>query len=192
MIAKALFIPLVAVAVAVGVVASCRRSDMQETDDPTTAAFRATVDRVSVLYDSVMQQARTTIPVVGQITDCYSDADMYISHFASDAQDPIVVIKVGLFQRYVFTVHVPIVLNQSRTTIMSVGEPSFNLYEVESVKRLPDGRIFITHGATQHRFGLLEWNQIHSAACDFAVAGYQLVTNAPIARFADVLDSSGF
>lgn len=158
MITRKTFVPLLILAAIFA--PGCRKSEMPATDDPATASLRSKVQQMSTLYNAVVQQARTNISVVVQILDCFPDTNLSISYFASDSQDPLVLLKGGLYQRYVLTVHVPIKLDEGRTAIVWVGEPAFDVQDVDSITRLADGRIAITHGSAHYRFGTSEWSRI--------------------------------
>jgi hypothetical protein len=95
-------------------------------------------------------------------------------------------VNVDLFDRYEFTMQLPVVFDSSGSKVIDYGDPRFTLWEAASVKRNKSGIAETTlNPAGERRFGPTEWHKIVEAGGDFGAIGYTMLTNRPVPGFSD-------
>jgi len=93
-------------------------------------------------------------------------------------------VNVDLFDRYEFTMQLPVILDSSGSKVIDYGEPRFTLWEAASVKRNKSGIAETTlNPAGERSFGPAEWQKIVKAGGDFGAIGYTMLTNNPVPGF---------
>lgn len=125
---------------------------------------------------SALDAARPSAPYVSDFVRLFPKAEV---HHVSLSSGWGFDVNVDLFDRYEFTMQLPVILDPSGSKVIDYGEPQFYLNEATNVvKRTtwydPKG------GRT---FGSGEWKKIVESGGDFAAIGYTMMTNRPVQCF---------
>lgn len=134
-------------------------------------------------YSMALQDAHGSVPYARKFLYLYPDCESYFSYFTGTAGQPTLNMEVGLYGRYTLSMYVPVEFNWSRRRIISYGEPRFKLIEVDRISDLGDGRVEITYGDLQVRFGPHEWEKIVNEGGKLTVLGVNLVRDQPVSGF---------
>lgn len=128
-----------------------------------------------------LDAARPSAPYVSDFVRLFPKAEVRYRSFTGGLGFDL---TVDLFDRYEFTMQLPVVFDASRSKVIGYGEPRFTLMEAASVKRNKSGIAETTlNPAGERRFGSSEWQKIVNAGGDFAAIGYTMLTNRPVPGF---------
>jgi hypothetical protein len=131
-------------------------------------------------YELTVRNAHADLPLAKEFAALFPDTAEAITYFPSDK--PYWRAEAGVYDRYCISMRFPITHSASGTHSSQAGEPKFVLAEIESIHRLPDGRLDIAYGRA-HEFGLQEWNVLVKAKGDLSSLGIDVVKDKPIADF---------
>jgi len=130
---------------------------------------------------SALDAARPSAPYISDFVRLFPAAEVRYRSFSGGLGFDV---TVDLFERYEFTMQLPVVLDSSRSKVIGYGEPRFTLWEAASVKRNKSGIAETTlNPAGERRFGSTEWPKIVEAGGDFSAIGYAMLTNRPVPDF---------
>jgi hypothetical protein len=130
---------------------------------------------------SALDAARLSAPYVSDFVRLFPNAEVRYRSFGGGMGFDV---NVDLFDRYEFTMQLPVVFDSSRSKVIDYGEPRFTLWEAASVKRNKSGIAETTlNPAGERRFGPTEWQKIVEAGGDFGAIGYTMHTNRPVPGF---------
>lgn len=90
----------------------------------------------------------------------YPQAISFIRHYPRD--DSVWESTVFLYGRYELILRVPVGLSENKRSIVSVGDPLFQLVEYVHIESIEGGRLSLTSGDSWF-FGLSEWKQLKQA-----------------------------
>ena len=135
-------------------------------------------------YSRAVASGRSTVAAVREFHSLFPQAKDGISYYANPNYSPTWTSKTGLYHRYVLEVELDIVLDGSKTRVISSGPPKFWLTEVRSVARQPGGATSVSYnGAAEKQFGPSEWSELVKHHGDFRAIGVELKTDQPVKDF---------
>jgi hypothetical protein len=131
-------------------------------------------------YEVTVRNAHADLPLANEFAALFPDTAEAITYFPGD--EPYWRAEAGVYDRYCISMRFPITISASRTHSSQAGEPKFVLAEIQSIRRLSDGRLDIAYGKA-HEFGLEDWNVLVKAKGDLSSLGIDIIKNEPIADF---------
>jgi hypothetical protein len=153
----------------------------------TALPSAATMQKVQSDYDAALSDATNSIPFAADFARFVPVTQCFFSYYLGGAGPSQFCLKGCLYDRYQFSMVVPVTFDNKRRKIETFGEPEFLLQEVSRVERDPDGRLSISWSMDgQRRFGAGDWQRIVNAGGDFSAIGYTCVTNNPAPGFDDL------
>jgi hypothetical protein len=133
-------------------------------------------------YDAALTSCDHNIPVAESMTIAFDERKSHISYFTGIAGRPSWNGYAPLHERYVLEVKVPISLGVLRRGVVSSGDPSIFVRELEPITKLPDGGLMIASGASW-RLTPEQLRLVAENGGDFSVIGIELVTDRPVENF---------
>jgi hypothetical protein len=117
----------------------------------------------------------------------YPDSAVNYLSFA-DADFPSLSVNTTLYDRYKFSLRVPVRYSPDNSKIVSYGEPKCHLLEIASVSPRGDGAGGTELGGTnggdlQEHFGLEAWEKLVHSKGDFSTLGFKLDSARPVRHF---------
>lgn len=152
----------------------------------TALPSAATIQKVQTDYDAALTDATNSIPFAADFFRYVPVTQCFFSYYTGGAGPSRFCLKGCLYDRYQFSMVVPVTFADRRRKIKTFGEPEFLLQEVSSVVPNPEGEggVSISWNTDgQRRFGASDWQRIVNAGGDFSAIGYTCVTNDPVPGF---------
>ena len=146
----------------------------------------ATIQKVQSDYDAALSDATNSIPFAADFVRFVPVTQRFFSYYIGGAGPSQFCMKGCMYDRYQFTMVVPVTFDDKRRKIKTFGEPEFLLQEVTSVVPNPPGEGGVSvswNTDCQRRFGSSDWQRIVNAGGDFSAIGYKCVTNSPVPSF---------
>jgi hypothetical protein len=134
-------------------------------------------------YKASIETGQTDLPVVAQFRDVYPNAQHFISYYTGSRGPPTWRSEVYLHGRYELTLQMKIGFNLFRRRVHKIGEPQFQLLEIESVTQETGRGVEIRYGDTHVEFGQSEWDSLLRANGDLRVLGIEPRLNDPVPGF---------
>lgn len=134
-------------------------------------------------YVQTVESAATNVPVALEMERLFGDADHFISHYGFDDEPKQWNTEVFFGNRYILTMQIMVAVDYSRNTVSQIGDPTFYLFECETITIEPEGTLhvrFNPHG--QVTFSGEQWNSMFESGGDFAGIGVKL-NPAPVENF---------
>lgn len=142
-------------------------------------------------YPKALGHGLETIPAAREFQELFPNAHNFYSYYTGTAGPPILNCKAALYDRYELSLQVRVSFDDTRTRVISYGEPTFYLNEVESVTPLSDGTTDIRSGDLHLKFGAQDWKKVYDARGDFSALGVKLTKDKPVPNFEDYWRAEG-
>src|SRR5690242_228989 len=117
----------------------------------TALPSAATIQKIQSDYDAALSDATNSIPFATDFIRFVPVTQCFFSYYIGGAGPSQFCLKGCLYDRYQFTMVVPVTFDDKRRKIKTFGEPEFLLQEVSSVERIPDGRLSVSWNMEGHR-----------------------------------------
>jgi hypothetical protein len=133
-------------------------------------------------YDAAIQSGVRGTSYPGQFNRLFPGANNVISYYTGIIGPSTWTSSIGLYGRYVLSLHLSIEFDDSRTKIVSYGPPTFVLDEYPKIDMKPNENPYI-HINRITTFSEDSWARLVDAKGDFRVLGLTLETNNPVEGF---------
>src|SRR5438132_4808464 len=131
-----------------------------------------------------LSSARKRVPYAAAFCRLYPDSVAWFSYYANPYYSPVLNLKVGLYGRYVLSMHIPVDLDWSRTSVKSFGTPTFYLEHLEWVSPSadnPPGGVAVYGGSdTRLEFNEEKWQMIVEHDGDLSCLGIPIIKDKPV------------
>lgn len=141
-------------------------------------------------YRQAVQSGRTKIGTVAEMERVFADFDIqhFIGHNGGATRAMTWNTEVLLYDRYILTMQVPVVVNGEVSRVEKVaGEPRFWIHEVVEVRPLPRGRWGKTIGQNWE-FDSEAWARMVEHDGDLEAIGIHLIKDRAVDDFRTVQD----
>jgi hypothetical protein len=123
-------------------------------------------------YTQTVRSAATNVPVALEMERQFGDADHFITEYGFDDDPKQWNTEVFFGGRYILTMQVMVKVDYSMNSVTQLGEPTFYLFECETISVEPNGRLRVHHDPDgQVAFGNDEWSTLRDSGGDFARIG---------------------
>jgi hypothetical protein len=134
-----------------------------------------------------LKDAERSIIYVQQFKSLYPEATHGFSYYTGEYGSPMWYSKVGLYGRYILTMHIPVKFNKTRTSIVDYGEPLFYLEGVNRITTVEGDRIMVAHDFLLE-FGKEKWEPLLKSKGDISVLDEKIQKDNSVPRFEEYWD----
>jgi hypothetical protein len=149
----------------------------------TTLPSPAAIKRMQSDYDAALSDATNSIPFAVEFARLFPVTQSGFSYYIGGAGPSSLYMEAFLFERYQMRMRVPVTFDKERRKVKSVGEPEFQIREVEKVEKNPDGGLYVKFTDRTRTFGAGDWQRLVNAGGDFSAIGYMWNTTSSAPGF---------
>lgn len=155
---------------------SCRPEDNTKAEE--FKRIKSKADVIAAGYNKVLTYAETNNNIIRDFNSRFNKVNNFISYYV-EGNDPKWNSEAPLFNRYIISMDIPIVLSYDKKSILAYGSPNFQIVEVENI----ESNGAIRFSGKQLNFSIKEWHILLQHNMDFSVLGYGLIPDKPISHF---------